>query len=82
MTNPKSAPAPATSDDVPRVEHQQPIVKTQELPAIDAMSLEAVPVAITDEDATLPVQSSIESTLTFEVLRRQSIKTDDDEGTR
>jgi hypothetical protein len=44
------------------------------------MCTEAVPCAIADGDITVPVQSSIESTLTFEVLRRQSIKSDDDEG--
>jgi len=37
-----------------------------------------VPRPITADDITVPVCSSIESSLTFEVLRRQS--TDDDEG--
>ena len=88
MTSPKSAAAPATSDDSPRIEHAQPLVRTQELPALDARVLDdeepdaatanAVPCAIADE-VTVPVQSSIESTLTFEVLRRQSIETDDDD---
>jgi hypothetical protein len=90
MTTPKSARAPVPPDGVPRVEHPQPLVKTQELPAIgstapdeepDGGGVEAVPCAIADGDITVPAQSSIESTLTFELLRRQSIKTDDDEGT-
>lgn len=90
MTNPKTARAPVTSDGVPRVEHVQPLVRTQELPSIgsaspdgepDGEDTKAVPCAIADGDITVPVRSSIESTLTFEVLRRQSIKTDDDEGT-
>ncbi|MBN2559496.1 MAG: hypothetical protein JXQ75_01010 [Phycisphaerae bacterium] len=74
----------------PRVAHPQPLVKTQELPAIDpslpdgqpdGANPEAVPREIADGDVTVPVRSSIESTLTFEVLRRQSSKTDDDDGT-
>jgi hypothetical protein len=87
MTNPKTAPRPMPADGAPRVEHPQPLVKTQEMPAIDAISSdgepngrdqEPVPCEIVDGDITVPMRSSIESTLTFEVLRRQSIKTDDD----
>lgn len=89
MTDAKTDRVPLTPDCVLRDEHLQPLVKTRELPAIDAASLdrepdgadaEGVPCVIADGDVTVPVQSSIESTLTFEVLRRQSIKTDDDEG--
>ena len=88
MTSPKTSRAPATPDVVSRVEHPQPLVKTQELPAIsstapdagppDGADAEAVPAAIVDGDITVPVQSSIESTLTFELLRRQSIEADED----
>jgi hypothetical protein len=89
MTIPKTARGDASSDGAPRVERGQPLLKTQELPAIASIvsdgesgqeDSEAVPSAIADGDITVPVQSSIESTLTFEVLRRQSSQTDDDEG--
>jgi len=39
---------------------------------------QGTPHEILDDDVTVPVHSSIESSLTFEVLRRQS--TDDDDG--
>jgi hypothetical protein len=32
-----------------------------------------------DDEVTVPVQSSIESTLTYELLRRQSTVADEDE---
>lgn len=38
----------------------------------------AVPRPITADDVTVPVHSSIESSLTFEVLRRQSTANDDE----
>jgi len=38
----------------------------------------AVPRPITADDITVPVHSSIESSLTFEVLRRQSTANDDE----
>ncbi|MGA7742841.1 MAG: hypothetical protein WBP56_20730 [Polyangia bacterium] len=89
MTTPKTVRAPVTSDGVPVVVHTQPLDKTQELPAIppaalecepDGSNTEAAPSEIVDGDITVPVQSSIESTVTFEVLRRQSIKADEDKG--
>jgi len=82
MNDSKTARAPMPSDGIARVEHPQPLVKTQELPAFDATLPEAVPCAITEGDVTVPVRSSIESTLTFEMLRRQSSKDDGDEGKR
>jgi hypothetical protein len=87
MTTPKIVRAPVTSDGVPVVEHPQALVKTQELPAIDPAAPEgepdgsntdAAPREIVDGDITVPVQSSIERTLTFELLRRKSIEADED----
>jgi hypothetical protein len=89
MTNSKPAHPSVTSDGISRVEHPLLPGKTQELPAIgststdgepDELAAEAVPREIADGDVTVPVRSSIESTLTFELLRRQSTETDDDEG--
>ena len=88
MTSLKTVLAPATTDGVFGIEQPQPIAKTQELPAVDPSSpdgkpdggdTEAVPSLIEDGDVTVPVHSSIESTLTFELLRRQSINDDDRE---
>ena len=40
---------------------------------------QAAPKEIVDDEVTVPVQSSIESTLTYELLRRQSTVADEDE---
>jgi hypothetical protein len=85
MTNPKIVPSSISSDGVPRVEHPELLAKTRELPALDGepdgKDAEGVPCEITDGEVTVPMRSSIESTLTFEVLRRQSVDGDDDDGT-
>jgi predicted amidohydrolase len=83
MTNLKTVEAPVATDGIAPVEEPQPIAKTQELPAIDSaepegMDTDAVPSLISDGDITVPVDSSIETALTFEALRRQS--TEDDDG--
>jgi len=88
MTITKTARASATPDGVSVVAHSLRLDKTQELPALEpdgqecelgGSDAEAAPREIVDDDITVPVQSSLESTLTFEVLRRQSIETDEDE---
>ena len=86
MTKLKTVEAPVTTEGIARVEQPPPVVKTQEFPAIDStapwepegMDPDAVPSAISEGDITVPVDSSIESALTFEALRRQSIKDEDD----
>jgi len=89
MTTSKTALAPVTFVGIPVVVHSQQVERTRELPAIDHATLEgeedetnaqAAPREILDGDVTVPVRCSIESTLTFEVLRRQSIESDDGEG--
>jgi hypothetical protein len=45
----------------------------------DGIPAQAAPREILDDDVTVPVQSSLESTLTFELLRRQSIPVDDED---
>ena len=85
MTNLKTVEAPERTDGIARVEQPSPVVKTQELPAMDPAELseledrdtDAVPIVIGDGDVTVPVDSSIETALTFEALRRESIKDDD-----
>jgi hypothetical protein len=86
MTTKKTLRVPKT-DGVPVVVNAQHQDKTRELPAYDPLALDeedadkqtqAAPREVVDEDVTVPVQSSIESTLTFEVLRRQSTEEDDD----
>lgn len=44
----------------------------------DSEAVPGVPRPITADDVTVPVHSSIESSLTFEVLRRQSTANDED----
>lgn len=82
MTNLKTVAAPVKTDGIARAEQPQPVVKTQEFPAMDpaepeGVATDAVPSVIADGDVTVPVESSIESALTFEALRRQSINDDD-----
>jgi hypothetical protein len=86
MTKLKTVEAPVATDGIAHVEQPQPVVKTQEFPALDpaapwepeGMNPDAVPSAISEGDITVPVDSSIETALTFEALRRQSIKDEDD----
>jgi hypothetical protein len=81
MSMKKTLPVPTLTDGVPLV--VEPLERTRELPATEALLAEIVaqepeiPTEIHDEEVTIPVHSSIESTLTHEVLRRQS--TEDDE---
>ena len=88
MTMKKTLRVPVAADGVPIVEHPQPLDKTLELPACDDCPQEdkptrspaqAAPKEIVDDEITVPVQSSIESTLTYELLRRQSTVADEDE---
>ncbi len=94
MTNLKTVEAPATIENTARVEQPPPVVKTQEFPAIAATEpwepegprADAVPSVIADGDITVPVESSIETALTFEAVRRESMEDDgdgnkDDDGT-
>jgi hypothetical protein len=86
MTMKKTLKVPRT-DGVPIVVNLQQQDKTRELPVYDPLALgdedpatkpQGTPETVVDDDITVPVQSSIESTLTFEVLRRQSTEEDDD----
>ncbi len=87
MTLKKTLPMPALPDGAPPVSRTLPSERTREIENDEGMSTDepspaaeapGVPRPITADDITVPVCSSIESSLTFEVLRRQS--TDDDEG--
>jgi hypothetical protein len=85
MTTKKTERVPLAADGVPTVVSPQQLDKTRELPAYEAanaanvldQAVQATPREILDDDITVPVQSSIESTLTFELLRRQSTETDE-----
>jgi hypothetical protein len=88
MTTKKTLRVPVAADGVPIVVQSQQLDKTRELPACDDHSLEeedgtfpaqAAPRQVVDDEVTVPVQSSIESTLTYELLRRQSTVADEDE---
>ena len=88
MTSKKTVRMPEFADGVPTVTAPQNLDKTRELPACtapdpalcDEQPGQAAPREIVDDEITVPVQSSIESTLTFELLRRQSTQVDDDES--
>jgi hypothetical protein len=87
MTMKKTVRVPVAADGVPIVAHSQDIDRTRELPVCEpadksqpAEELPAAPRSVVDDEVTVPVQSSIESTLTFEVLRRQSTEEDEDDS--
>jgi hypothetical protein len=88
MTTKKTLRVPVAADGVPIVAYPTPLDKTRELPACDgtphekdraSLPAQAAPEEIVDDEVTVPVQSSIESTLTYELLRRQSTVADEDE---
>ncbi len=87
MTMKKTVRVPVAADGVPIVEGSQNLDKTRELLVCgapgksqsgEAQPGQATPREIVDEEVTVPVQSSIEGTLTFELLRRQSTEEDDE----
>ena len=88
MTTKKTVRVPVAADGVPVGVHPQELDKTRELPACETCAqneedtpspAQAAPTNTVADDITVPVQSSIESTLTFELLRRQSTEADEDE---
>lgn len=82
MTLKKTLPVPMLTDAVPVV--VEPLERTREVHTTEALLAAIVahepeiPREIRDEEVTIPVHTSIESTLNFEVLRQQS--TEDDES--
>jgi hypothetical protein len=91
MTMKKTVRVPVAADGTPIVAQSQSLDRTRELPACEADNqddrddiddrddlIQAAPRKIVNDEVTVPVQSSIESTLTFEVLRRQSTEEDEE----
>ncbi|HEX7499747.1 MAG TPA: hypothetical protein VF524_05500 [Polyangia bacterium] len=89
MSSKKTLRVPLAADGDPIVVHPHPTHKTRELPAREQdgppekvhgkIPAQAAPKEIVEDEVTVPVQSSIESTLTHELLRRQSKEADEDE---
>jgi hypothetical protein len=88
MTMKKTLRVLLATDGVPVVVPFQELDKTRELPAYEASArdeentpgpTQAAPRKIVADDITVSVHSSIESTLTFELLRLQSTEADEDE---
>jgi hypothetical protein len=85
MTMKKTIRVPVLSDGVPLVEQVRPAERTREIAGDEHLSEDSVndqtdaPQAVVNDEVTVPVHSSIESSLTFELLRRQST---DDEGSK
>jgi hypothetical protein len=81
MSMKKTLPVPTMTDGVPIV--VDPLERTREMPAPELLLAKIVaktpeiPREISDEELTIPVHSSIESTLNFEVLRQQSTEEDE-----
>jgi len=87
MTTKKTLRVPVAADGVPLVVQSQRPGRTREIANDEAMGPENEPQAaaapgapreVLADDVTVPVHSSIESSLTFEVLRRQSTNNDDE----
>jgi hypothetical protein len=85
MSMKKTVRVPLLPEGVPVVTHDHPAERTREIAEDLALSADAppggdpdVPEAVLTDDITVPVHSSIESSVTFELLRRQSTSTDDE----
>ena len=87
MTTKKTLRVPVAADGVPLAVRPSQLDKTREIRDGSALApkderkspaAQGAPREILDDNITVPVHSSIESSLTFEMLRRQS--TDDDDG--
>jgi hypothetical protein len=87
MTTKKTLRVPVAADGVPFVMQSQRPERTREIANDEPVGpenepkAEAAPGAPREalaDDVTVPVRSSIESSLTFEVLRRQSTNNDDE----
>jgi hypothetical protein len=85
----KTLRVPLAADGVPLVVEPQQQDKTREIrdgsPVVPSEQTrkaieKSAPRDIVEDDITVPVHSSIESSLTFEVLRRQSTSDDNDDG--
>jgi hypothetical protein len=86
MTMKKTIRVPVLSDGVPLVEQPRSAERTREIAGDESLSAEddalvvpppdqqapGAPQAEVNDEITVPVHSSIESSLTFELLRRQS----------
>jgi hypothetical protein len=88
MTTKKTVRVFVAADGVPVVLRDRNLDKTRELPVCEpyaegnakkAALAQGAPREVVQDEATVPIQSSIESMLTFEVLRRQSKEEDEDE---
>jgi hypothetical protein len=89
MTMKKFEHVSVADDGVPVIVTPQPIDKTREIPVGEgccvqdderAAGEQSAPTVVVEDEVTVPVHSSIESTLTFELLRRQSGEAEEDEG--
>jgi hypothetical protein len=89
MTTKKTLRVPLAADGIPITVRPDSVDKTGEHPLCEEDSPpekprgktppQAAPQEIVDGEVTVPVQSSIESTLRHELLRRQSKEADVDE---
>ncbi len=90
-TTKKTLRLPLTADGVPLVVQSQRSERTREIANDEPMgpgeearepTSASAPREVRPEEITVPVHSSIESSLTFELLRRQSTKDDDSDKKR
>jgi len=83
MSMKKTLPVPTMTDGVPVV--VETLERTREVPATKILLAKImaqnpeIPREIRDEELTIPVHSSIESTLNFEVLRQQSTEKEEED---
>ena len=90
-TTKKTLRLPLAADGVPLVVHTQRAERTREIAAgepmgpdgdaVDGASSNA-PREVLPEEITVPVNASIESSLNYELLRRQTTKDDDGDKRR
>jgi len=89
MSFKKTIRVPLASDGIPVMVDRHQLERTREIPVAappphedepGRAPAQGTPNEILSDEITVPVHSSIESSLTFEVLRRQSTDDDDSDG--
>jgi hypothetical protein len=88
MSTRKTIRVPLAADGIPVIVDRQKLDRTSEIPVgvpaserdrDEPPSTQGAPCQALNDEVTVPVHSSIESSLTFEVLRRQSTEDGSDE---
>jgi hypothetical protein len=79
MVSKKTIRVPLAADGIPVTVDRRELDKARETPVPATAEPQGAPQEVVTDEVTVPVHSSIESSLTFELLRRQSTDDEEDE---